>query len=214
MSGCPQNLLQGQAGVWRVASELALRGFTPHFPGVDFGYDIMIEAGVRIQVKCAHLSFRRPYPKGAYWFKLAKGAIVSGSNTIKKRLTQVFSEKSEFVILWGIEQQRFWIVPSGHLDNHQLVVVGPDVGHRALDMGKVKALHAEGRSQEWIARELGVQQMTISRRLRGLYVEAQRATSQKVRECEGRWVQIQECVDLAHGVESIESFQETTSQET
>src|SRR6266446_8977274 len=93
----PMNMLQGQAGVWRVSSELALRGLNPHFPGVDHGYDLTVGGGLRLQVKSAHLSFRKPYPQGAYWFKLGHGPVVSGYNTIKRRGARIFSEKCEFV---------------------------------------------------------------------------------------------------------------------
>lgn len=122
-----QNLLQGQAGVWRVAAELALRGLHPLFPGVDYGYDLMVEPNIRVQVKAARLRLNsKVYTQGAYWFKFWQAPIVSGNNTIRRRGPQVFSEKCDFVILHGVDQNRYWIVPAQILDGKSLCVVGPD----------------------------------------------------------------------------------------
>jgi hypothetical protein len=202
------------AGVWRVAAELALRGIHPHFPGVDYGYDLIVDGGVRIQVKCAHLSMRKgqAYKGGAYWFKLAKQPIVVGTNSIKKRLRQVFSEKNDFVVLWGIEQDRFWVVPAATLDNHQLVVVGPDVAYKRLDQERIVALYESGHTQQEIADMMGVHQYTISERLRGKWVVPKRAISEQVRNCENRWDLIEGCIQSLTEAESIPGVAEAEAQ--
>jgi|SRR5262245_23835529 len=193
--------LQGQAGVWRVASELALRGFHPHFPGVDFGYDILLDHGIRVQVKCAHLRVTGSVysGQGAYWFKFWKQPILSATNVIRHRRTRVFSETSDFVVLWGIEQNRFWIVPSPFVDNKQLVVVGPDVWYRGIDLAEVDRLVSEGLPYEEIARRVGVSYATISRRCSGQFREPKLTVSSQVRACENKWDLIAAAVEDRRG---------------
>jgi len=214
-----RGLLTGQAGVHRVASELQLRGFNVLFPSVDHGYDLMVEGGVRIQVKSAHLAYRRTvYPQGAYWFKFQKSAVISQFGKIRERPSQKFSEICEFVVLWGIEQSRFWVVPASLLDDKQGIIVGPDVWYRTLDVSKIREMSAAGMTQSEIAKELGVQQMTISRRLRGLFKDPKNACSTKVRECDGRWDLVESYLasvteaDLAASGE-ISSLEETFVKE-
>ncbi len=71
--------LQGQAGVWAVAAQLAIRGHIPIFPGVDYGWDLMIENGLRLQIKTARLNGQTKrgvlYP--GYSFNLRKTSISS-----------------------------------------------------------------------------------------------------------------------------------------
>lgn len=120
--------MQGQAAVHRVVSELMFRGMRTALPCVDDrGVDILVLPSIRIQVKSAYLRHNvRVYPQGAYWFKFVHGAIVTGNNTIKRRGPRQFSEECDFVILHGIDQGRFWIVPAHVLDGKTLCVVGPD----------------------------------------------------------------------------------------
>jgi len=176
-----------------VASQLILRGFTPYFPAHDdHGVDILLKEGTRIQVKCSHLAKRHPYPQGAYYFKLQKGPIVTGHRNIRYRPVQLFSKECDIVILWGIEENRFWVVPATLLDNRPNIVVGPETMHKALDMENINMMAKDGFTQEQIAEKLGVQQMTISRRLRGQFVQAKRTNSSRARACEDAWHLIQE----------------------
>lgn len=188
--------LQGQAGVYRVASELLLRGYNPSFPSVDVGADLVVDGGIRIQVKCAHVSYGRcsTYKKGAYWFKLlGRTAVVTGSNTIRHRAARVFSEECDFVILWGIEENRFWVVPSAHLDGHVLVVVGPDIQYVSVDPNEIDRLYASGMTQQQIADKMNVSASVIWTRLNGKHRDCARTISSKVRECESRWDLIGGC---------------------
>lgn len=110
--------------MWQVASQLALRGLNPHFPGVDFGYDLMVENGVRIQVKASSLRHNaRVYPDGAYWFKFWQSKILSGNNNVRVRGARDYSKVSDFLVLWGVTENRFWIVPSSLLASTQSAVI-------------------------------------------------------------------------------------------
>lgn len=118
---------QGQAAVLRVAAELGFRGASIAFPAVDdAGVDLVVLPGVRVQVKSAYLrKHHRVYPEGAYWFKFVSGPIVTGNNTIKRRGPRQFSHQCDVIVLMGIDESRFWIVPAALLDGKSLCVVGP-----------------------------------------------------------------------------------------
>jgi len=109
--------LQGQAGVWAAATQLALRGYVPFFPGVDFGYDILLDNGLRLQVKTARLfssaGLRMRHPEGAYGFDTR--SCKPDSNGKLKRQRRDYSKVADFFVLWGIDENRFWIVPCSEL---------------------------------------------------------------------------------------------------
>jgi ribosomal protein L13 len=80
MRKLPENLAQGKAGEHSVAAQLLLRGHNPFFPAVDIGADLVIESGIKIQVKTAHLRFQKScYQQGAYWFKTVPAIEPEGS---------------------------------------------------------------------------------------------------------------------------------------
>lgn len=180
-----------------MASELLLRNFNPSFPSVDCGVDVLVDGGIRIQVKCGHLRYSladsvQAYKNGAYWFKLqATAHYVSGNNNIRHREKPQFSSFCDFVVLWGIEDNRFWVVPAALMDGRTLVVLGPtDIhggSHIQVDVEKVKRLYEQGLTMDEIGERMNVDRHTISRRLKGLYVKAARTISSEVRQYEGRW---------------------------
>lgn len=182
------SVAQGQAGVFRVASELMFRGYSVYFPCADDrGVDLIVYPNVRIQVKSGHLQHPTTYPMGVYPFKLTKGPIVTGNNTIKKRGPVNFSEKCEFVVLYGIDQGRFWIVPAPLLDGATTISLGPDVQYKTIDMKLLKEMKDEGYTNGQIAELMGVSDTLIRQRLKGNWLEPKRFASAKVREYEGRW---------------------------
>lgn len=183
----PQNLAKGQAGVYQVASQLALRGHNPHFPAVDIGYDLLLDCGLRVQVKAANMRYGKPYPKGSYWFRLGRTTRVKNQQIF--RSDRVFTDECDMVVFWGIDENRFWIIPPECVDNHQLVVLGPKLGFKEVDMAELAKLHEAGYEQAEIAEWFGVSQMTISRRLRNIFTEPSeaRTLSATVRKLEDRW---------------------------
>ena len=105
--------LQGQAGVWAVASQLAIRGHVPIFPGVDYGWDLMIENGLRLQVKTSRLGSQRKrgtsiYP--GYSFNLRKTEL--GYQKRVRSVKRDWRDVADFFVLWGVDENRFWIVPT------------------------------------------------------------------------------------------------------
>lgn len=154
----------------------------------DHGVDIY--AGVvRIQVKSAYLRYGNGYPQGAYWFKLTHGAIVKGGG-IYRRGPRQFSHQCDFVVLMGIDEGRFWVVPAALLDSATLVTLclGPDGFHKRSDFEEARSLRAQGLTQQQIADRLGVSQVAVSYQLRGgRKALPKRTRSAQVRELEGKW---------------------------
>jgi len=157
MRKLPENLAQAKAGEYSVAAQLLLRGHNPFFPAVDIGADVMLDSGVKVQVKSAHLRFQKGvYEQGAYWFKLATRAVVN-KGAVQKRVSRMFSHECDFVVLWGIEQNRFWVIPAALLDGHQSVCVGPDsTWINDTQVEKVRQARAEGKTFRAIAKEFGI----------------------------------------------------------
>lgn len=207
--------LVGMAGEWRVAAELALRGINPYFPGVDIGADLLANGRVRIQVKCAHLTTRqngpsrKSYPNGAYWFKLWRNAYVTGSTLRQKQRPRDFSKDCDVVVLWGIDEDRFWVVPAGVMDHHSLVVVGPEVQFKRTD----GLAQMTGMTHQQMADALGVSRPTVSRRLSGKLAVSKRPLSAQVRSYENRWDLIESMANLGEAANAAAEEQiEVTTQ--
>jgi len=201
----PRNLLQGQAGVYRVASMLCLRGLNPHFPAVDIGADLIVDGGLRIQVKSANLRTDKVYPNGAYWFRLGKPKPVKGQITW---VTVDFDKICEFVVFWGITEDRFWIVPSLTLRDHQCLVLGPKVGYPLTDMATVSKMLGDGATAKEIAKAVGVSERTVHRLLNN-ETQNKREFAHLVRPCEDRWDHIDSCVNALQQIGQNAVFQET-----
>lgn len=124
----PQHLLTGQAGVYRVMSELMLRGVNVYLPIVDVGIDIILGNDLRVQVKAANLrtqkmkSKKGPYEYGpAYFWSLNSSQVGAKHKYIHRKLK--YSDQVHYMVFWGIDEDRFWIVPASITDT---------IGHLAL----------------------------------------------------------------------------------
>lgn len=101
-----RNLSIGKAGELRVASELLIRGFEVHLSLVDFGSDLLLSDGTRIQVKTAHNIKNKSINYTAYTFTFKKWKPKTGRSK-PHGLKDV-----DFIILWGIDNDLFFIVPA------------------------------------------------------------------------------------------------------
>ena len=99
------NIAVGKAVELRVASELLLRGFEVYLTTADSGVDLILGNGKKIQVKGSHQStFDSRQPRYTFSFKAWH------------KKTKCYSahelEGVDFLILWGIEDNIFFIVPA------------------------------------------------------------------------------------------------------
>ncbi len=98
-------------------SELLLRGYNPAKSYLEDGADLILEDGRRIEVKSAHASepcrTNRPYGKGhyisRYYFSFRGG---------HRKHQQDLNGKCDFIILWGIDTNNFYIIPKGEIPKH------------------------------------------------------------------------------------------------
>ena len=158
-------IAQGQAGVYQVLAELILRGFRPYLPASDIGVDILLEQGIRIQVKTTmRPSTHHRLRDGTFLFSLAPARQVGPNNTVKLVPARVFSGTCDFVVMWAIEPNRFWIVPSAVLDGRHTATISPVRQWRDFDKAQVETMKAQGLSISEIARQLGVAPRTVTRR--------------------------------------------------
>src|SRR6266705_1724172 len=157
---------QGQAGVHRVLSELILLGHRPYIPSSDTGIDILLEHGVRIQVKSTmRASAHWRLKEGTFLFSLSKAAQVRGGKIVVAMPPRIFSAVCDFVVLWAIEPDRFWVVPSGVLDRRHTITISTTSQWRDIDGDRITALKAQGLSVAEIAAQTGISRETIKRRL-------------------------------------------------
>jgi len=158
----------GQAGVHAVIAQLILRGHTPLIPAFDDrGVDLMTSDGIRIQVKSSTLRHCAPFEEGGgYGFNLRKRTWTGGDRCVS--LKRNLSNECEFLILWGIDQNRFWIIPTadkpGDLSTIR-ISSNANTRYSQVDFGRVQHLRDCGLSSAAIAKEMG---MTVHQlRLRG-----------------------------------------------
>lgn len=90
----------GLAGEFRVMSELLLRGHNSAKSYLEDGADVLLENGLRIEIKSAH---KLPQKRtNAYLFDLRRG-YGHLSNAL---------ECCDYLICWCIDDHLFYIVPS------------------------------------------------------------------------------------------------------
>lgn len=148
----------GQAGCFRVASELLLHGHVPSVPSVDTGVDILLDNGIRIQVKSKHLGRTHPnYPEGVYHF-----SVKENNHGSKKR---DWTKCVDFLIFWGIDEDRFFIVPAAEAVQSFWIRPGGKT-LRSLDLGAMRILRDKGMTYQEIAEQFGVNDMTVARNLK------------------------------------------------
>jgi hypothetical protein len=123
------NLFLGQAGLHRVLAELLRRGVNAYIPAIDVGVDLLTGTGLRVQVKSGRLRTRNataPAMRGpAYFF--APSVKYRGSPERRQRgwTFRRFAEEVDFVVFWGIDEDRFWIIPASLADGLKSLVLHP-----------------------------------------------------------------------------------------
>ena len=141
----------GRAGEYAVAAQLLVRGINVHFPAVDTGVDLIVGDRIRIQVKTARLKENRT----AYAFSLRGGPKPNG----KKREERDWSKTCDIMVFWGIDTNRFWIIPSSFFappQNVQTLLLGSATHRPKFDYGKMRELYASGMTQGEIGEMFGV----------------------------------------------------------
>jgi hypothetical protein len=145
MSTTSDHRFQGQAGVYRVASELSLRHVGVYFPSVDTGVDLITSTGKRLQVRAATIRNRsQPHLGLGYYLSLGWGQ--RGSKQRAVRRPRKYSEEVDVFVIWGVDEDRFWICPANVLDGGQGLLLRPGKKEPKINKGFAMSVYKyEGR---------------------------------------------------------------------
>ena len=187
----------GQAGVCRVMAELILRGHAPCVPAIDVGYDLVIENGVRLQVKTGTIRKVNNTSGPAYKFVLTQSQkIIRNGKEGSVGINRVWSDVCDFVILHGVTENRYWIIPAAMMDGCSSVFA-PGLNtpcrkdYTETEAIKMRADLASGKSTEEVAALWGVGVGIINRVRRGEKIcpaEGERSDrGRQIRKLENRW---------------------------
>lgn len=189
--------LTGKAGEHAVAAQLLIRGVRVYFPAADYGVDLIANDKCRIQVKSAHISTTprmvKQHGDTAYVFPLPKSRrVISKGSIIRTEPKETFTESYDVLVLWGIEQNRFWVVPASLAQQRQLFVVGRSNPPRFVgNIEDLKEMQRLGYTHEQIAKQYGMHRASISLILNREGFESQEASVvSQVRNCENAWENI------------------------
>lgn len=151
----------------------------------------MLGSGLRLQVKSATLRTRKTkqqlkdrekeYATTGYYLSL--GWCQMGRIQTPIRRKRLYSEECDYFVIWGIDENRFWIVPSFVLDNRTCLILGPRPKPNAQ---QVLSLAAQGVGLQEISKRLGCCEVTAWKRKRETKTPMGAFTS-AVRNCEDRW---------------------------
>lgn len=159
----------GKAGEYAVASQLLLRKVVVHFPAVDDGVDLIAGEHIRIQVKTRR---RESCRQAGYNFTLGQKRISCGVHKDAflraKNMAEIFP-KIDYLICWGVEDNKFWVLPSEVLSRFPAVQsLGLGTPHRRYaDYDEILRLYTEGHRQCHIAERLDIHPVTVSEICRG-----------------------------------------------
>ena len=188
------SLYTGKAGEYAVASQLALREVNVLWPVVDEGVDLFTPTGCRIQVKTAHVSATEKmvsqHGEGAYVFPLPRTkriAITDGKNVLRARKT--FADTCDIVVFWGIEQNRFWVVPAYLCDQVQAFVLGPSNERRFHgSLESLREMVRLGYTHQQIADKYNIDRVQVTNHINDLSrTEIKPSAVSRARICEGAW---------------------------
>lgn len=190
-------LMIGQAMVYRVAAELLLRGHVPYFPSVDSGIDILIDNGLRIQVKSRTLSMTHPaYPKGVYPFSTKENSR-SGKWGNRKR---DWSKICDFIIYVGIDEMRYFVTPSDQ-QQHSFWIQPKESTLYCVSVEAMRTLRAKGMTFQSIGDQLGVSERTVARNIRQASKLNSEGGNRHLASFEDRW----DLLDINRALNKIES---------
>jgi len=211
MGRARESRLVGRAGEYAVASQLLLRDILVLWPSVDMGFDLETEHHCRIQVKCGHLSNSDGRASQHYTFLLKKQKPAPMS-IYKMRVVpqRPLVEVCDYVVFWGIDQNRFWIVPPYLCDGCTGIRLGMELTTRPRLVAKVsdvREMVGLGYSHSQIANYYGVARSVIQRFLSEDRDWDESVVSQ-MRVCENSWEKI---VDFK--LPAISSSQESQVKE-
>lgn len=202
--------LTGKAGECAVAAQILLRDMAVLWPAVDVGYDLETETGCRVQVKCAHFYNHPDGPR--YHFPLPKTRRQPNSDKTTKLVTRkTFADVCHYVVFWGIEQNRFWVVPAAMADSCTGVDLGFDSSQRRFvgSVADMREMISLGYNRGQVAKHYGVHRTSLQQFLDSGKDSIDETVVSQMRACEGRWDFILDFVRPAVAIDAPARVEET-----
>lgn len=197
----------GEASVLAAGVHLLYQGYTVHKPLVDDdGVDLSILKGTkaaRIQVKCSSRLDKKKHGGTVSCYEFTLAAVRASSNGIETRLRK-FSDQVEFVILHGVDEDKYWIVPSAMLDGKKSVIIYSTSRSKLdIDWESIKVRREAGETFQSLGDSVGLSASAVLERLRGTTKDAGTFMANQLRACENAWHLIDEFFETssASGVE-------------
>jgi hypothetical protein len=200
----------GKAGEYAVAAQLFLREVPVLWPAVDTGFDLMTGVGCRIQVKSAHLYNHKNGPR--YFFPMPKTRRVPNSDTTVQLIAKrSFAEACDYVVFWGIEQNRFWLAPALLCDQCVGVELGYDPSLRRFSgsVSDMREMLGLGYTKYKVAKHYGIAQTSLQQFLDSGKDTIDETVASQIRACENRWDFITDFVRPAVAIDAPARVEET-----
>lgn len=197
----------GKAAEYFVAGHLLSREIPVSFPVVDTGIDLIAGNGIRIQVKAVRK--RRSTGEG-YCFTLASRVRLKEHDKYRLKIRD-WSKEIDFLILWGAEENRFWILPTRIFNGRQpqTILVGSVRHRKQVDHDKVRELHKNGMGPTAISKHMGISlncaYECIRGRTKGTYSDTIIAASESD-QYENAWHEIEAALGLVNQIDEPVEF--------
>jgi hypothetical protein len=188
MRDAKQAAFTGRAGEYAVATQLLLREVPVLWPAVDTGFDLMTMDGCRVQVKCAHIYNHKNGPR--YTFPLPKNRRLPNSDkTTKLVAKRPFREICDYVVFWGIEQNRFWVTPAHLCDEITGIELGYEPSLRRFkgSVSDMREMLALGYNRGQVAKHYGIARTSLQQFLDSGKDAIGETVASQIRACESRW---------------------------
>jgi hypothetical protein len=183
----------GKAAEYAVASQLSLRQITVFWPSVDDGCDLMTANGCRIQVKSSYIDGQNRKGEHFYWFPFPQVKYIAVSNQ-RCRVASVpkLSLYCDVVVCWGIEENRFWVIPSSICDGRGALVLGYDNTHRfSGSIEAMREMRKLGYTNVEIGKKYNVAPSNVSKYINDVSrMEVNPSVMSLARACENAWENI------------------------
>jgi hypothetical protein len=106
-------------------------------PDVDFGIDVMLDNGFKLQIKSRRISNHPQYRDGMYHFDLrqfskARWQKFSGVERRKSDSIEHYHSACDFLVFFCMTERRFFVVPCGEFEREAVYILpkSSPVNHR------------------------------------------------------------------------------------
>jgi hypothetical protein len=206
------NITFGQAAEHRVMSELLMRNIIPLRPAADIaGCDMVTDAGIRIQVKATRLLPPTGHKRLPHYSFELRCTRPNGLHKLT-RFKRQFSAQCDFVVLWGADEDRFWVVPAAILDGCGNVHLSPIQRWKEADTEGIRADRKSGMSYRQISEKHGVSSQIVWDRVNLDRQQAGRVAN-LVRQHENRWDLLAGCAETLEEANEAVSVTQAKDQE-